>query len=178
MALFVCTKLFGSENNDEFYVDDNGHVVTRTNFAGGILGGISNGMPITLRVAFKPTPSIAQPQSTVTDGGDDATIEIKGRPDPVIVPRAVVVVETCLSSPTDIHGALYVGAAPCEDFGYLVPIVDVGVFEVLYGSSGDNHAVKLLVTHNFEVAIEGAHVFDRGVFGGMSLDLHEVYLKL
>ena len=55
----------GSENNDEFYVNGKGHVVTKTNNHGGILGGIASGMPITLRVAFKPTPSIARPQATV-----------------------------------------------------------------------------------------------------------------
>ena len=86
-------KARGSENNDAFFME-NGRVYKKTNHSGGVLGGISDGSDIILRAYIKPTPSIAQPQSTVTDAGDDATIEIKGRHDPVIVPRAVVVVET------------------------------------------------------------------------------------
>lgn len=82
----------GSENNDAFFME-NGRVHKKTNHSGGILGGISDGSDIILRAYVKPTPSIAQEQSTVTDAGDDTTIEIKGRHDPVIVPRAVVVVE-------------------------------------------------------------------------------------
>ena len=97
-AGFNAAKLLGSENNDEFYVDDKGHVVTRSNFAGGILGGISNGMPITLRVAFKPTPSIARPQHTVDIRNlTNETIEIKGRHDPCVVPRAVPCVEAAVN---------------------------------------------------------------------------------
>ncbi|MCI7469094.1 MAG: chorismate synthase [Lachnospiraceae bacterium] len=82
----------GSENNDAFFME-NGRVHKKTNHSGGILGGISDGSDIILRAYVKPTPSIAHEQSTVTDAGDDTTIEIKGRHDPVIVPRAVVVVE-------------------------------------------------------------------------------------
>lgn len=82
----------GSENNDAFFME-NGRVHKKTNHSGGILGGISDGSDIILRAYVKPTPSIAQEQSTVTDADDDTTIEIKGRHDPVIVPRAVVVVE-------------------------------------------------------------------------------------
>lgn len=97
-AGFNCAKMLGSENNDEFYVNDRGHVVTRTNFHGGILGGISSGMPITLRVAFKPTPSIAREQQTV-DMKDmtNETIKIKGRHDPCVVPRAVPCVEAAVN---------------------------------------------------------------------------------
>ena len=83
----------GSENNDEFHMDGNG-TVKRTNHGGGILGGLSDGSEIFLRAAFKPTPSIAKPQHTVTRDGRETMIEIVGRHDPVIVPRAVVVVET------------------------------------------------------------------------------------
>ena len=97
-AGFNASKMLGSENNDEFYVDDKGHVVTRSNFAGGILGGISTGMPITLRVAFKPTPSIAQPQQTIDmKNRTNETIEIKGRHDPCVVPRAVPCVEAAVN---------------------------------------------------------------------------------
>ena len=97
-AGFNSSRMLGSENNDEFYVDERGHVVTRSNFAGGILGGISNGMPITLRVAFKPTPSIAQPQQTIDMRSQtNETIEIKRRHDPCVVPRAVPVVEAAVN---------------------------------------------------------------------------------
>ena len=84
----------GSANNDPFVPGDApGSVRKRTNHAGGILGGISDGSDIILRAAIKPTPSIARPQQTVTQKGEPAELVIKGRHDPVIVPRAVVVVE-------------------------------------------------------------------------------------
>ena len=97
-AGFKVAEMLGSENNDEFYVDENGHVVTRTNFHGGILGGISSGMPITLKVAFKPTPSISQPQQTVDYSAmKNETLVIKGRHDPCVVPRAVPCVEAAVN---------------------------------------------------------------------------------
>ena len=70
-----------------------GTVKKETNHAGGVLGGMSDGDEIIFRVAVKPTPSISQPQKTVNVHGEEQTIEIHGRHDPVIVPRAVVVVE-------------------------------------------------------------------------------------
>lgn len=95
---FDCSKLTGSQNNDEFYVDDHGHVLTKTNNHGGILGGISSGMPITLKVAIKPTPSISRPQNTVDYSlMKNDVIEIKGRHDPCIVPRAVPCVESAVN---------------------------------------------------------------------------------
>ena len=90
---FAAAKALGSQNNDEFYVDAYGKVVKKTNHAGGILGGMSDGGQIVLRAAFKPTPSIAQPQKTANNHGENVEIAIKGRHDPVVVPRAVVVVE-------------------------------------------------------------------------------------
>jgi chorismate synthase len=83
----------GKENNDAFTVED-GQIRTVTNNCGGILGGITNGMPLIFRTAIKPTPSIAKPQQTVNlRTGEVTTIKIKGRHDPCIVPRAVPVVE-------------------------------------------------------------------------------------
>lgn len=92
-AGFAVAERTGSENNDSFYMDAGGRVKKRTNSAGGILGGISDGDDIVIRAAFKPTPSIFRPQKTVNQAGEDVEIQIKGRHDPVIVPRAVVVVE-------------------------------------------------------------------------------------
>ncbi|MCX7704126.1 MAG: chorismate synthase [Planctomycetota bacterium] len=93
-AGFRVASLKGSENNDPFTIE-NGKVVTRTNNCGGILGGITNGMPLVFRVAVKPTPSIYLKQETVNlKTMRPATIKLKGRYDPCIVPRAVVVVES------------------------------------------------------------------------------------
>ena len=90
---FAAAASTGLENNDSFEAAD-GHIATSTNHAGGILGGISNGSPIIFRAAIKPTPSIASPQKTVTSSGEPIEISIHGRHDPIIVPRAVVVVES------------------------------------------------------------------------------------
>lgn len=87
----VSTRL-GSGNNDAFTLE-NGKVSKKTNHAGGILGGISDGDRIILRAHIKPTPSIYKTQETVTKSGEEISINIKGRHDPIIVPRAVVVVE-------------------------------------------------------------------------------------
>lgn len=92
-AGFSVVDKTGSQNNDDFYMAPDGTVKKHTNFAGGILGGISDGDDIVLRAAFKPTPSIFQNQKTVNRQGEDIEIQIKGRHDPIIVPRAVVVVE-------------------------------------------------------------------------------------
>lgn len=83
----------GSLNNDPFRMEA-GKITKETNHAGGILGGISDGSRIILRAHIKPTPSIFSPQETVNKGGENIEISIKGRHDPVIVPRAVVVVES------------------------------------------------------------------------------------
>jgi len=90
---FAGSELLGSENNDAFYMEGN-EVKTRTNNSGGILGGITNGMPIVFRVAFKPTPSIGLEQESVSlSRKENAVLKVKGRHDPCIVPRAVPCVE-------------------------------------------------------------------------------------
>lgn len=90
---FGVAKLRGSQNNDPFTVKD-GKIVTETNHAGGILGGITNGMPLIFRLAVKPTPSISKPQQTVSLSENRVEeLVITGRHDPCIVPRAVPVVE-------------------------------------------------------------------------------------
>ena len=90
---FKVAEMKGSLNNDQFYLSQ-GKIMTRTNNAGGILGGISNGMPIVFKVAFKPTASIGQPQKTVNlKTKKPEILKIEGRHDPCLVPRAVPVVE-------------------------------------------------------------------------------------
>ena len=99
---FAASRARGSENNDGFGISHkaadgspylSGRIEKQTNHSGGTLGGISDGSDIVMRAAFKPTPSIAQPHHTVNQNGEETMVEIKGRHDPIIVPRAVVVVE-------------------------------------------------------------------------------------
>lgn len=90
---FDVANATGKTNNDAFCLAADGSVTKATNHAGGILGGMSDGSDIILRAAIKPTPSIAATQQTVNKSGDEIDINIKGRHDPIIVPRAVVVVE-------------------------------------------------------------------------------------
>ncbi|MBE6030843.1 MAG: chorismate synthase [Clostridiales bacterium] len=93
-AGFSSSKMKGSEHNDPMYYDEEGSVKTKTNNAGGILGGITNGMPVVFKTAVKPTPSISRQQETVDlINKENTTIQIKGRHDPCIVHRAVPVVE-------------------------------------------------------------------------------------
>jgi chorismate synthase len=89
---FAGTRLRGSQHNDPF-VQKDGRLGTLTNRSGGIQGGISNGEPITLRIAFKPPATISLPQETVDFTGQDAILAAKGRHDPCVVPRAVPIVE-------------------------------------------------------------------------------------
>lgn len=90
---FAAARSVGSTNNDGFCIGKDGKAEKVTNHAGGILGGISDGSQVVFRAAFKPTPSIAQYQKTVNKQGEEIEVQIKGRHDPIIVPRAVVVVE-------------------------------------------------------------------------------------
>jgi chorismate synthase len=83
----------GSEHNDTFVTDGNGNISTSSNYAGGILGGISSGMDINFRVAFKPVATIMSTQETVNVAGHASEIKGKGRHDPCVVPRAVAIVE-------------------------------------------------------------------------------------
>lgn len=93
-AGFALARMRGSEANDPFVMNENGVITTETNHSGGIQGGITNGMPVRFRVGFKPTPSIAQTQRSVSlSRRDNTEISIHGRHDPCIVQRAVPVVE-------------------------------------------------------------------------------------
>lgn len=90
---FETANMTGYQNNDKLYYNSSGKMMKATNHAGGILGGISDGTEIIFRAVIKPTPSIAQTQDTITKSGSNIKVNIKGRHDPIIVPRAVVVVE-------------------------------------------------------------------------------------
>ncbi|MBR2547755.1 MAG: chorismate synthase [Eubacterium sp.] len=92
---FDAARIKGSENNDSFVTSgEDGRIVTESNNHGGILGGLTSGMPVTFRAAFKPTPSIAKPQRSVNyETGEETELVIKGRHDPCVVVRAVPVVE-------------------------------------------------------------------------------------
>ena len=95
---FGFAALRGSEANDPFVYDPDGQVVATQNHNGGLLGGITNGMPLVVRAAIKPTASIAQSQKTVDlYAGREATLAVKGRHDPCIVPRALPVVEAAVA---------------------------------------------------------------------------------
>jgi chorismate synthase len=89
---FGCATLRGSQNNDLFFAQEQAggpSIATRTNRHGGMLGGISSGMPIVLRAAIKPTSSLSRPQETVTTAGEPTTIRTRGRHDPCLLPRFV-----------------------------------------------------------------------------------------
>ncbi len=94
---FAGTNLTGLEHNDEFYADDEKHVYTPTNRSGGIQGGISNGQPITIHAAFKPTATIMHEQHTVTTEHENTTLKGRGRHDPCVLPRAVPIVEAMVA---------------------------------------------------------------------------------
>lgn len=86
-------RRFGSEIIDEFTVDADGHVTTTTNHSGGIQGGISNGMPVEMRIAFKPVATLLRDVNTITEAGDPTVLHARGRHDPCVLPRAVPIVE-------------------------------------------------------------------------------------
>ena len=103
---FAGSELFGSENND-LYIIKKGKIITKTNNSGGILGGISNGMPITMRIAFKPASSISKKQTTVDiKTRKNSTLQVQGRHDPCVVPRAPPVVDSLVALTLADHALL------------------------------------------------------------------------
>ena len=109
---FEGAKMVGSEHNDAFYLDQAGRVRTRTNRSGGVQGGLSNGEPIVIRIAFKPTSTIARTQKTVTREGEEVDLLARGRHDPCVVPRAVPMVEAMAALVIADH--LLIHYAQCE----------------------------------------------------------------
>lgn len=94
---FEATKMYGSSHNDEYFVKD-GKIKTKTNHHGGVIGGLTTGMPLVLRTAIKPTSSIGKSQKTIDlDSNEEYNLEIKGRHDPCIVPRAVPAIEMAVA---------------------------------------------------------------------------------
>lgn len=93
----MAAKSYGSKNNDAFHADSDGKISKETNHSGGVLGGISDGSDVVVRAYFKPTPSIYKEQKTVNVSKENININIKGRHDPIVVPRAVVVVESMVA---------------------------------------------------------------------------------
>jgi chorismate synthase len=89
---FAGVQMLGSEHNDAFYKEE-GKIKTRTNYSGGIQGGISNGADIYFNVAFKPVATLMRDQESINDKGETVTVSGKGRHDPCVVPRAVPIVE-------------------------------------------------------------------------------------
>ncbi|AIC14776.1 chorismate synthase [Nitrososphaera viennensis] len=109
---FEGSKRRGSENNDAYYMMKDGKIVTRTNNSGGILGGLSNGMPLIVRVAFKPAASIAKTQETLdVSSKSQAKLAVPGRHDPCVVPRAPPIVECVVSMVLADH-AIRAGLIP------------------------------------------------------------------
>ena len=94
---FAGTLLSGSAHNDLYYRREDGSIGTRTNRSGGIQGGISDGEPVTIRIAFKPTATIMRPQDTVDRAGNPVVLAPRGRHDPCVLPRAVPIVEAMLA---------------------------------------------------------------------------------
>jgi len=94
---FAVIERHGSENNDPFELDEHGAMRTRTNHTGGILGGISTGEPILVRVAIKPPSSIRVEQQMINRAGEERTLRVDGRHDPCLAPRAVPVLESMMA---------------------------------------------------------------------------------
>ena len=114
---FGCATLRGTESNDVFYAAGAPRIATRTNRHGGMLGGISSGMPIVLRAAVKPTSSLPQPQETVTREGEPTTIATKGRHDPCLLPRFIPMAEAMVALVLADHWLRWQAAAPSYNPG-------------------------------------------------------------
>ncbi|NCN10497.1 MAG: chorismate synthase [Leptospira sp.] len=94
---FSGTRLFGSSHNDEFYIDEKKRVRTRTNQSGGLQGGITNGMELVIRAAFKPTSTIKKEQKTVNSQNEETILKARGRHDPCVLPRAIPIIEAAIN---------------------------------------------------------------------------------
>jgi len=146
-AGFRVAEMRGSENNDAFVVED-GKTRTKTNNAGGILGGISNGMPIVARIAVKPTSSISRAQETVDINGEKKTIRIEGRHDPCLCPRIVPVAEsmTALVLLDHLQGqeAMQQKGTSLDRLRGEIDIIDVNIVDLLAQREVVVEKIKLL----------------------------------
>lgn len=106
---FAAARMRGSSHNDPFVRAADGRVATTSNRSGGVQGGITNGAPVVVRVAFKPPATISKPQRTVTTDGAETTLEAKGRHDPCVLPRAVPIVEAMVRLVLVDHWLLWRG---------------------------------------------------------------------
>jgi len=111
----LVSQSLGSKNNDAFCIDSDQRIQKTTNHSGGILGGISDGSRLLIRAHVKPTPSIFKNQQTVNQSKEEITVQIKGRHDPIIVPRAVVVME-CMSALTILDSMMVNMSAKLDSF--------------------------------------------------------------
>jgi len=111
---FAGVTMRGSEHNDAFYPDEQGQIRTRTNHSGGVQGGISNGEPIVIRVAFKPVATIMQAQETVDAAGQATTLRARGRHDACVLPRAVPIVEAMMALVLADHWLRWRGQCGCN----------------------------------------------------------------
>ena len=121
----------GSEHNDEFYMDSEKGLRTRTNRSGGIQGGISNGEMIEMKIAFKPTSTITQAQNTVNRDGQETELKARGRHDPCVVPRAVPMVEAMVALTLVDHLMLQHAQCNLIDAGDMTELVQ-GNMPTLY----------------------------------------------
>ena len=106
---FDAARQYGSEQTDNFYYTSDGRVGTRTNHSGGIQGGITNGSDVIFRVAFKPVATLPRPLDSIDDSGNNITLEVHGRHDPCVIPRAIPVVEA-MTAMTVLDALLLSGA--------------------------------------------------------------------
>jgi chorismate synthase len=116
-AGFACATMRGSEHNDEFVPLEGGGIGTRSNRHGGMLGGISSGMPLVVRAAIKPTSSLPREQGTVTRAGEATTIRTKGRHDPCLLPRFVPIGEAMVAIVLADHFLRWRGQRGAPDAG-------------------------------------------------------------